>query len=47
MHFFLFFWIPTSNAEEAVIPNEAKIFFTKGTGTLIKGPAIFLNNEPI
>ena len=43
----IFFWIPASIAEAAaVIPNGAKIFFAKGTGTFINEPAILLKNEP-
>ena len=30
----------------AVIPNEAKIFFAKGTATFVNGPANLLNNDP-
>ena len=41
----IFFWIPASIAEaEAVIPNEAKIFFVNGTTTFINGFSILLNN---
>ena len=43
----VFFWIPASIAEAAAaIPNEAKIFFAKGTTTFINGPANLFNNDP-
>ena len=43
----IFFWVSASIAEAAaVIPNVAKIFFTKGTATFINGLAILLNNDP-
>ena len=43
----IFFRIPASFAEAtAVIPNGAKIFLTKGTATLINGPANLLNSDP-
>ena len=41
----IFFWISVSIAE-AVIPNGAKIFFTKETATFINGLANLLNNDP-
>ena len=40
-------WIPASIAEAAAkIPNGAKIFFARGTATLVNGPANLLNNNP-
>ena len=42
-----FFRIPASIAEAAaVVVNEAKIFFLKGTATFITWPAILLKNDP-
>ena len=43
----IFFWLSASIAEAtAVIPNEANIYFTKGTATFINGHASLLNNDP-
>ena len=40
-------WITASIAEAAAkIPNGAKIFFARGTATLINGRANLLNNDP-
>ena len=42
----IFFWNAASIAEtDAVIPDGAKIFFVKGTATLINRPANLLNSD--
>ena len=39
----IFFYMPALITEAAaVIPNEARIFFAKGTATFINGPVIYL-----
>ena len=44
---YIFFWIPASIAEAAVvIPNGAKTFFARGTANFINGPANLLNDDP-
>ena len=43
----IFFWVAASIAEAAaVIPNGAKLFFTKGTANFINRSANLLNNDP-
>ena len=43
----MYFLCHVSIAEAAaVIPNNAKTFFAKGTATFINRPANLLNNDP-